>query len=1089
MGKSLDLIESLKDKLSVTRRGFIKSVGAAGAAAALYGCSKDDGGDVIYSGSTGGGTLPETPVSESVFIGTSPHNCGGGACVLAAHVAGGRIIRYTTDERPGTVDMIDYQPYSDSQKRGCVRCRSKKEWIYRTDRLLYPLKQTKERGDLSGFKRISWGQAYKEIATELERIKNTYGPESFHKFYSTGDGAAYPRSREISANILWGLGGEYVYNDDYSYPSWYHASSYTFGIDQPYVGANSAPDLIKSSLIVMWSSNVSEMINNCNCSWYLTQARDMGVPVISVDQRLSKTASMLSTGAGSVPPVITPVGGTDSALIAAILYHLIEKHIEASSGGDIWNDSAYLKPRHITKYVHGFFDKLPASGEGSVYSYLTVGDDASYVVPEGASYSAYIFGSSDALVRAGFNLKPSVYPNQIGYNASGEEFIQADGSMAVDPVFGKYAPCYGQVPKTPEWAEKITGVSAANIRAFAELLASNFSKLSLLHCGGFQRNTEGEQNPRSFFILAAVLGAFGLNGATFGNPSSSAAAKSGTLPSFTVKDTNDLNIMSAGGALKWADADLKAKVASGDPSLKSNEYLTLGSRYDTSKLTYAALSQKAWPYLESQSFPVFMWQDAIERGRSAGQKSRWNVPPIENGPAIKLIFNFGGNCVVNQCGDYGLTTKILSLSNAQADKAGGDLENYPNRKYQLELLVTSDHFMTASCQWSDYVLPAAMAFERSFYKSVGDAVHFSPKAVDAPGEVRSDFQMTVGIANALSTPLQVSTKNIVNEDDLLREMYNAPTTGAHTGMTYDEFKKLGVVTAGSDTTVNVAFSAFRTDPAASKLNTPTGKIEAYSQGMVENYEARGFNNIDSNITLPNGGSITTKGSPASTNGRIVYPIPMYIPLVEGRHACDNDASVPTFDGTANGPIDAGTAYGATKHPDLTGSNTKGYTYRLHTWHMQYRSHSTLNSNAYLDECYKLNSNGEPTFYALDRGQAKVYGTDAAVCDDNVYEPVFISPATASAISLPEKGAVVIIYNDRGAIYAYAKSSPLVQDGEIMIGQGSWASPSKTDTFEINGHVHKVDVGGCANTLISIRPSRICQGMTLANDCKVGIKVK
>ena len=58
----------------------------------------------------------------------------------------------------------------------------------------------------------------------------------------------------------------------------------------------------------------------------------------------------------------------------------------------------------------------------------------------------------------------------------------------------------------------------------------------------------------------------------------------------------------------------------------------------------------------------------------------------------------------------------------------------------------------------------------------------------------------------------------------------------------------------------------------------------------------------------------------------------------------------------------------------------------------------------------------------------------------------------------------------------------------MIGQGAWASVIDETFTTPNGITHKIDTGGCANTLTSIRSSRVCQGMTLANDTKVGIQV-
>ena len=555
MGKETNVLKSLEES-SVSRRSFLKGTAALGAMAAMYGCSKDGGSEIIYGGGNNNNTpIVDETLEETVFMGCSPHNCGGGACGIAAHVAGGRVVRFTTDDRP-SYDMIDNKGVYDSQRRGCVRCRSKKQWLYRPDRLLYPLKQTKERGDLSGFVKISWAQAAREIAEEMIRIKNTYGPESFHRFYSTGDGAAYPRSRQFSANLLFGLGGEYAYHDDYSFPSWYTAGYFTWG--NTYPGANSAPDLQNSKVIVLWSGNPSEMIGSCNVSWYLTQARDMGVPVICVDQRISKTASMLATGAGNVPAVITPVGGTDGALIAAMLYHLVKKHLE-TVGTDIWQTTKYLNPRMVAKYVHGFFDNIPASGEGSTYSYKAT--TANYPVADGGSYSAYIFGSE----KIAFNNKASIYPDDIGYNTSADAFdwyngVDGSGNPTIinrpDELHGKTTKCYGQTPKTPEWAEKITGVPAATIEAFAEYLAevsynNEWGGISLLQIGGFQRNTEGEQGIRAFFVLAGVLGCFGKNGAAFGNPSASAAKDGQYLPSFTPHTT------------PWADGSLKANIKSG----------------------------------------------------------------------------------------------------------------------------------------------------------------------------------------------------------------------------------------------------------------------------------------------------------------------------------------------------------------------------------------------------------------------------------------------------------------------------------------------------------------------------------------------
>ena len=153
----------MKNKVNMTRRNFIKAAGAAGALSALSACSKDSGAEIIYgSNSDSGDSSVIMPVSEDIYAGTIGNSCGG-KCIVKAHVKNGIIRRFTTDETPESYGDERLKP----QRRACLKCRGRVSEIYKTDRLIYPLKQTKERGDVTGFMRISWEQAYKEIAERL----------------------------------------------------------------------------------------------------------------------------------------------------------------------------------------------------------------------------------------------------------------------------------------------------------------------------------------------------------------------------------------------------------------------------------------------------------------------------------------------------------------------------------------------------------------------------------------------------------------------------------------------------------------------------------------------------------------------------------------------------------------------------------------------------------------------------------------------------------------------------------------------------------------------------------------------------------
>ena len=163
--------------------------------------------------------------------------------------------------------------------------------------------------------------------------------------------------------------------------------------------------------------------------------------------------------------------------------------------------------------------------------------------------------------------------------------------------------------------------------------------------------------------------------------------------------------------------------------------------------------------------------------------------------------------------------------------------------------------------------------------------------------------------------------------------------------------------------------------------TLSGRVEAYSYTMMEEYEMRYYNNIDDSVNLVNG-KIVTKATPAGKegNGRYVYAIPMYIPIVEGRHHDDK----------------------AEPHPDPLGIKNS-YPLSFHTWHIIYRSHSTFNSSPLTNEVkyYKRDAQGNPAFLkrsltnvnaGADHWDVKSTDTQAPqVWHDDVYETVWLNP--------------------------------------------------------------------------------------------------
>src|SRR5881398_3039657 len=113
---------------------------------------------------------------ESVVTSTCGHNCGG-RCAVNAHVRDGRIVKISTDPRRWTPEMPPLH--------ACVRGFGQLERVNHPDRLMHPLRRSGPRGS-GQFQRVSWDDALDEVAREMRRIRDTYGPAAILDCSRTG---------------------------------------------------------------------------------------------------------------------------------------------------------------------------------------------------------------------------------------------------------------------------------------------------------------------------------------------------------------------------------------------------------------------------------------------------------------------------------------------------------------------------------------------------------------------------------------------------------------------------------------------------------------------------------------------------------------------------------------------------------------------------------------------------------------------------------------------------------------------------------------------------------------------------------------
>jgi len=326
--------------------------------------------------------------NEKVITTTCAPHCGGG-CLLNVHVKDGVITRIETD------DDTD-----NTQVRACLRGRSWRQRIYHPDRLKHPMKRVGPRGS-GQFEQITWDEALDTIATELKRVVDTYGPASIVHWVSGGDQAMLHDGWRRMSRLFCMMGGYTRPWGLHSYEGGIFAELTAFGMAWT---AHTRDDLLNSKLIIMWGWDPSTAIHDTNTAWYLTQAREKGIRIVSIDPRY--TASTAAFAHQWIP--IRP--GTDAAALIAMANVMVTENL---------HDQAFLE-----KFTIGF-DKFE--------DYILGNEDGVAKTPEWASTITGIPADTIRNLALEYaNTKPAALITGIGpgRTAYGEQYHRAAITLA-----------------------------------------------------------------------------------------------------------------------------------------------------------------------------------------------------------------------------------------------------------------------------------------------------------------------------------------------------------------------------------------------------------------------------------------------------------------------------------------------------------------------------------------------------------------------------------------------------------------------------------------------------------------------------------
>jgi biotin/methionine sulfoxide reductase len=182
-------------------------------------------------------------------------------------------------------------------------------------------------------------------------------------------------------------------------------------------------------------------------------------------------------------------------------------------------------------------------------------------------------------------------------------------------------------------------------------------------------------------------------------------------------------------------------------------------------------------------------------------------------PEIRLIYWAGGNPFHHQ----------------------QDLNRLREGFRKPETVIVHECYWTATARHADIVLPATTALERN---DIGGATRdpyilAMHKLVEPVGEARNDFDIFADIAGVLGAR-EAFTENLDEAGWLARAWESISGKLSARGIavpSFEEFWEKGYLHMPEPNRDYVMFEAFRDDPDSNQLDTPSGRIELFSQAL------------------------------------------------------------------------------------------------------------------------------------------------------------------------------------------------------------------------------------------------------------------
>lgn len=241
------------------------------------------------------------------------------------------------------------------------------------------------------------------------------------------------------------------------------------------------------------------------------------------------------------------------------------------------------------------------------------------------------------------------------------------------------------------------------------------------------------------------------------------------------------------------------------------------------------------------SIPCFLFTDAIDHGTEMTAKNAGVKKADALKTNIKYMINYAGNCLTNQHSDINKAHDILS------DES------------KCEFILGVDTVMCDTMKYADIILPDLFRFEQTSQIATGSdwGYMITGTACTSPKfERKTAYEMASLMAEQFGVQDQFTEGK--TEEEWIKELYEQSREKDDKLPTWDEAVEMGVYTRAYDPVISM--KKFRDDPVENALDTPSGKIEIFSEKLLqftEGWELADGDTLPGMETLP--------------------PIPAYVP--------------------------------------------------------------------------------------------------------------------------------------------------------------------------------------------------------------------